>query len=113
MICSRLVQVCAKTPVYPLWRVRISFKKVNWQTQELPDFSQRFGLGEGAGVGAGVGAAGALAGVALPDLLVDAGALALGLEPEATCALTLIGSTVAATTNNILPSALSLNIFCL
>jgi hypothetical protein len=51
--------------------------------------------------------------VALPDLLVEAGALALGLEPEATCALTLIGSAVAATTNNKPPIALSLNIFCL
>ena len=109
MICSRLVQVCAKTPVYPLWRVRISFKKGELAVKALPDLSQRFGLG----VGAGVGAAGALAGVALPDLLVEAGALALGLEPEATCALTLIGSAVAATTNNKLPSALSLNIFCL
>jgi hypothetical protein len=109
MICSKLVQVCAKTPVYPLWRVRISFKKGELADEALPDLSQRFGLGAGAGAGAGA----ALAGVALPDLLVEAGALALGLEPEATCALTLIGSAVAATTNNKLPSALSLNIFCL
>jgi hypothetical protein len=111
MICRGLVQVFEKTPVYPLWRIRIRFKKVNWQAQALPDLSQRFGLGAGAGAGAGT--AGALAGVALPDLLVEAGALALGLEPEATCALTLIGSAVAATTNNKPPIALSLNIFCL
>jgi hypothetical protein len=109
MICSKLVQVCAKTPVYPLWRVRISFKKGQLADDALPDLSQRFGLGAGAGAGAGA----ALAGVALPDLLVEAGALALGLEPEATCALTLIGSAVAATTNNKPPIALSLNIFCL